>query len=174
MFAMARCRVRVVGVNRPEFRAASFLTRNDAAQKSGRFRLQNPRYRPGSSNRPASPTGPSCPPASRAVTGWSGPSPDAPDVPRSDPTASIITAHLHRSVYTDHVTPPLGRGEGLSGAQLHQIIFEHAFNIWLRSDTFLRFSAPPHTDNTQLIWTTPAFCPRERRCLRMPASVMQA
>ena len=47
------------------------------------------------------------------------------------------------------------------GIQLDQIIFEHAFNIWLEADTFLRFSASRPTDNTSPNQTKPAFCPRE-------------
>jgi hypothetical protein len=48
----------------------------------------------------------------------------------------------------------LGCGQSGDGIQLDQIIFEHAFNIWLESDTFLRFSASRPTDNTSLIETT--------------------
>jgi hypothetical protein len=50
----------------------------------------------------------------------------------------------------------LGCSESGGGIQLDQIIFEHAFNIWLESDTFLRFSASRPTDNTSPIQTTPA------------------
>jgi hypothetical protein len=38
---------------------------------------------------------------SRAVTGWSDPSPGASDAPRPAPTASIINAHFQRSVYAE-------------------------------------------------------------------------
>jgi hypothetical protein len=53
----------------------------------------------------------------------------------------------------------LGCSQGGCGIQLDQIIFEHAFNIWLKADILRSFDAPQHTDNTSRIRTTPMSVP---------------
>ena len=46
--------------------------------------------------------------------------------------------------------------QSLRGIQLHQIIFEHTFNIWLDADTPQRIGHVGPTDNTSPIRTTPS------------------
>jgi hypothetical protein len=42
----------------------------------------------------------------------------------------------------------LGCSQGFGGIQLDQIIFEHAFNIWLEADILRPFRRAGPTDNT--------------------------